>query len=61
MGRYDLIQLGAIPAATNDTPLVIADVKRLSDEVGFQPTYNLERGIEETINWWRSDRSQEGK
>jgi nucleoside-diphosphate-sugar epimerase len=36
-------------------------VKRLSDEVGFQPTYNLERGIEETINWWRSDRSQEGK
>ncbi|CAD5945991.1 NAD-dependent epimerase/dehydratase family protein [Planktothrix agardhii] len=61
MGRPDLIQLGAIPAATNDTPLVIADVKRLSDEVGFQPTYNLERGIEETINWWRSDRSQEGK
>ena len=61
MGRSDLIQLGAIPAATNDTPLVIADVKRLSDEVGFQPTYNLERGIEETINWWRSDRSQEGK
>ena len=61
MGRPDLIQLGAIPAATNDTPLVIADVKRLFDEVGFQPTYNLERGIEETINWWRSDRSQEGK
>ena len=61
IGRSDLIQLGAIPAATNDTPLVIADVKRLFDEVGFQPTYNLERGIEETINWWRSDRSQEGK
>jgi nucleoside-diphosphate-sugar epimerase len=61
MGRYDLIQLGAIPAATNDTPLVIADVKRLFDEVGFQPTYNLERGIEETINWWRSSMSQEDK
>jgi nucleoside-diphosphate-sugar epimerase len=61
MGQSDLIQLGAIPAATNDTPLVIADVKRLFDEVGFQPTYNLERGIEETINWWRSSMSQEGK
>ena len=61
IGRSDLIQLGAIPAATNDTPLVIADVKRLSDEVGFQPTYNLERGIEETINWWRSSISQEWK
>jgi len=61
IGRSDLIQLGAIPAATNDTPLVIADVTRLSDEVGFQPTYNLERAIEETINWWRSSISQEGK
>jgi len=61
IGRADLIQLGAIPAAINDTPLVIADVTRLSDEVGFQPTYNLERAIEETINWWRSSVSQEGK
>ena len=61
IGRADLIQLGAIPAAINDTPLVIADVTRLSDEVGFQPTYNLERAIEETINWWRSSMSQEGK
>jgi nucleoside-diphosphate-sugar epimerase len=61
IGRLDLIQLGAIPAAMNETPLLIADVKRLSDEVGFQPAYNLEKGIGETINWWRSSMLQEGK
>jgi nucleoside-diphosphate-sugar epimerase len=52
IGRSELIQLGAIPAATNDTPLVIADVKRLSQEVGWLPKFDLDTGLKQTIIWW---------
>ena len=54
LDRSDLIQLGAIPAAATDTPLVVADVTRLRDEVGWRPRWSLDEGLEQTIAWWRS-------
>jgi len=53
LGRTDLIRLGAIPAAATDMPLVVADVTRLSGELGWQPRFDLDRGLEQTIAWWR--------
>jgi len=50
----NLVQLGTLPAAINDTPLVTADISRLSEEVGWQPKYDLDQGLDETINWWRN-------
>ncbi|MGO9607082.1 MAG: NAD-dependent epimerase/dehydratase family protein [Candidatus Binataceae bacterium] len=47
------IEFGAIPAAPNDPPFLVADTRRLREEVGWQPKTNLERGLEDTINWWR--------
>jgi nucleoside-diphosphate-sugar epimerase len=52
--RKDLIQLGAVPALANEPPLLVADVSRLKNEVGWLPKYNLDRGLEQTIAWWRS-------
>jgi nucleoside-diphosphate-sugar epimerase len=49
-----LVRLGAIPAAANDTRLVVADISRLFDEVGWQPEYDLDSGLDQTIEWWRS-------
>jgi nucleoside-diphosphate-sugar epimerase len=54
MGRPDLIQLGAIPAAATDTPLVVADTTRLRSALGWTPSYDLDRGLTDTISWWRS-------
>jgi nucleoside-diphosphate-sugar epimerase len=54
-GRSELIQLGAIPQATTDTPLVVADTSRLTAELEWQPRWDLERGIEKTIAWWRQE------
>lgn len=54
IGRRDLIQLGAIPTSSAEPPLVVADVTRLSNEVGCKPEYDLDKGITETINWWKS-------
>ena len=50
----DLIRLGEVPPASNDYPLVIADVGRLSKEVGWQPKYDLDQGLEHTIGWWKN-------
>jgi len=63
MGRSELIQLGAIPQATTDTPLVVADISRLTAELDWQPRWDLGRGIEKTIAWWRhelAERTGEG-
>ena len=50
-----LIQLGAIPQATTDTPIVVADISRLTAELDWQPRWDLAQGIEKTIAWWRQE------
>ncbi len=52
-GRH-LVRFGAVPQAPNDVPLLVADVRRLNEEVGFAPGTSLEQGLEHTIEWWRS-------
>ena len=54
MERPDLIRLGAIPAAAIDTPLVVGDQSRMSNELDWKPSYTLEQGLVETIDWWRN-------
>jgi nucleoside-diphosphate-sugar epimerase len=51
--REDLVRLGAIPAAPTDTPIVVADTTRLSEDVGWTRRTTLESGLRETIEWWR--------
>ena len=52
LGRPDLIALGARPLAPGDPPLVVADVARLRDEVGFRSSFDWRDGIRDTIRWW---------
>jgi nucleoside-diphosphate-sugar epimerase len=54
-GRADLIQFGAIPPAATDTPLVVGDTSRLTAELEWRPRWDLARGIEKTIAWWRQE------
>ena len=56
LGRQDLIQLGAIQVSPSEPPLLVGDVRRLTYEVGWIPNYNLDRGIEQTIGWWKNQR-----
>jgi nucleoside-diphosphate-sugar epimerase len=51
--RPELVQLGAVAASADDPPLLVADVTRLSDEVRWQPEYDLDSGLDRTIAWWR--------
>jgi nucleoside-diphosphate-sugar epimerase len=51
-GRPELIQLGALPARANDVHLVIgANAKAVA--LGWQPRYDLESGLLQTVGWWR--------
>ncbi|MEM1169650.1 MAG: NAD(P)-dependent oxidoreductase [Cyanobacteria bacterium P01_H01_bin.35] len=54
IGKPESICLGAIPASINEPPLLVADVSLLSKNVGWQPQYDLERGLVLTINWWKN-------
>lgn len=50
--RPDLLRLGALPTRPDDPPLLIANARRLHDEVGWQPIYTLEQGLAHTVRWW---------
>jgi nucleoside-diphosphate-sugar epimerase len=54
IGRPELVRKGAVPAAADEPPLVVADVRRLCDEVRWSRRYSLEQGLADTIDWWRS-------
>lgn len=49
----DLVDFGALPAAASDPPLLVADVSRLRQEVGWKPEFTLGEGLRKTIDWWR--------
>lgn len=54
LNRMDLIHLGALPAPPNEPLLLVADVSRLTNEVGWQPRCSLDKGLEQTVTWWKS-------
>ena len=56
LGKQNLIKLGAKPTPENEPLHVVADVKRLNEEVKWQPQYNLREGLEMTIDWWKVNR-----
>jgi nucleoside-diphosphate-sugar epimerase len=53
VGRPDLIRLGAMAAGKDDPPLLLANTRRLNEEVGWLPGYSLQQGLKETVSWWR--------
>jgi nucleoside-diphosphate-sugar epimerase len=57
----DLIDLGAIAAARDEPPLLVADVTRLKKEVGWSPRFNLDEGLGHSIDWWKSRAEGGGK
>jgi nucleoside-diphosphate-sugar epimerase len=59
LAQRSLVQLGALPAPAADPPLLVANTDRLANEVGWRPAYDLERGLEQTVRWWKEIVSNE--
>jgi nucleoside-diphosphate-sugar epimerase len=58
LDREDLVQLGALTTPPNEVPLLIANVDRIFNEVGWKPKWDLDHGLDETINWWKMSLSK---
>jgi nucleoside-diphosphate-sugar epimerase len=53
IGRPELVRLGARSAPPSEPPLLVPDVERLYNEVGWRPQFGLHDAIADTIAWWR--------
>jgi nucleoside-diphosphate-sugar epimerase len=52
-GRPELATVGAASEAA-EARQVVADVRRLREELGWTPQIALRRGLADTLAWWRS-------
>lgn len=52
--RHDLIRLGQLSCPKEDPPAIIADTRRLANELGWHPDYSLDTGLDESIDWWKN-------
>lgn len=58
IGRPDLIGLGKRPAPPNEPPLLLPDLHRLREEVGWRPDRPLRDGLESVVKWWTEQASR---
>ncbi len=54
LGRPDLLDLGRLPMPPGEPARLVADVNRLTGEVGFLARHDLDDSIASAIEWWRS-------
>lgn len=55
MCKPQLLQIGAIEAAKNEPARIVANTKRLREEVKFTKENNLKQRLIETVNYWQND------
>jgi len=53
VGRPELVRWGAVPTRPGDPGRLVADVRRLREEVGFAARVELADGVSRTVDWWR--------
>ncbi|PYV49854.1 MAG: epimerase [Acidobacteria bacterium] len=58
LSRPELIDYGALPPPPSEPSLVVADVKRLKEELRWSPSHDLTDGLLKTIDWWRGELAQ---
>jgi nucleoside-diphosphate-sugar epimerase len=52
-GRPELVRWGALPTRVGEPRQLVADVRRLEQEVGFVPEVDLPTGVRRTVEHWR--------
>lgn len=53
-GKPELAGIGRLPNRPGDPPVILAEITRLREEVGWTPRFDLENGLRHTLDWWRS-------
>lgn len=55
IGRRELLRLGALESRRDEPLRLLPELRRLREEVGFEPRVSLDQGLRETIEWWRTE------
>jgi nucleoside-diphosphate-sugar epimerase len=53
LGARDLVQFGAVQVPRQEPPRIVGHCRRLADEVGWQPRYDLAAGMVRTVRYWQ--------
>ncbi len=53
MGGSELLRFGARPLSPFDPPSIGARITKIQNAIPWSPTFTLEQGLSETIQWWR--------
>lgn len=56
--KEHLLKLGGLPNEKEEAPMVVADIKRLQNELKFSPEYELDEGLRLSMEWWRKGRAR---
>jgi nucleoside-diphosphate-sugar epimerase len=54
IGHEELICYGQFPTSPSEEPFIVADNRRLLNEVGWQQQNDLSAGLDKTISWWKN-------
>ena len=54
IGNDGLLEIATKPRSLNEAPIIVADTTRL-DNIGWKPTYDIESGLDHTIDWFRNN------
>lgn len=54
IGRYGLLTINDSALTKNSPPIIVADTKRIRN-TGWRQIYNIDRGIDDTINWFKQN------
>jgi len=53
LGRPELVKFGDLPYRSGDPMFVCADNRHLVKDTDWQPRYDVESGLRQTIEWWQ--------
>lgn len=51
--KIENLRFGIIPSPENEPKSIVADTRRLREEVGWQANYTLTEALTQTIEWWK--------
>jgi nucleoside-diphosphate-sugar epimerase len=57
IGRPELVRFGALEQRPGEPERLVADVRRLREEVGWTPGESLRDGLARTVAWWREQQA----
>lgn len=57
--RPELVRFGDLPYRASDPMFLCADVRRLCEHTGWKPVYDIDGGMQQTIDWWREQQDVE--